>query len=466
MIPNDLSNLGCEEDVFTATHVNVPQHRRVCSFGSWDPDSGLPIVSYEDIPIEYENQDDGNIGSLRNDEDFLSNLPEDSFGQEWAQHRLRDHRRYLAVRGYILPDHNESTESSFQFGNDALTQPQVAEDQDVEMMESSTSSHDDLYAATSPIQGDDGGGNIHDSSGDSIYQAASNSELTSTSPMQMSEMRRDVVMDDGVTDVGNSNPNILGNRATDKGTTDNPTNGNSRTLHNRAFEGRIARENIREGNEDFVSKQEDPMHPEYSELPGLMVPRMTTGASYGAGGSLSRETMNLRLHNAGVNEERNEDDPQHQGVNGYVAFSDAVSTLSIPWGSTVKLATNLQRQRYVDKLKRKWSEKNGELPSGCRIDIPSGYTFVNIERADKTTRSEDLYLYGHPSHYKFRSVKEFYPHLEFLIRKWSRDGGDQCKCKGCQKLRRQIGLGIGGQGGQADMRDRPGFLAEVGLESN
>jgi len=88
-----------------------------------------------------------------------------------------------------------------------------------------------------------------------------------------------------------------------------------------------------------------------------------------------------------------------------------------------------QHQRYIAALHSEWYEEGGD--EGQEIHIPDGYLYVCIPR--KKGNHEDLYLYGHPGHYRFKSVYEFYPHLAFLIARTNGENDVECECKGCAK---------------------------------
>jgi hypothetical protein len=128
--------------------------------------------------------------------------------------------------------------------------------------------------------------------------------------------------------------------------------------------------------------------------------------------------------------------PHVEDLNIDPEFSDAVNTVPVPFGDRCRRATEQQRQRYVRNLTKLWRENRANEDPGREIDIPSGYNYVYITRNTPSVKvSIDLFLFGHPSQYRFRSVNEFYPHFEHLIRKWK---GEQnlppCPCNGCAKL--------------------------------
>lgn len=88
-----------------------------------------------------------------------------------------------------------------------------------------------------------------------------------------------------------------------------------------------------------------------------------------------------------------------------------------------------RRARYITNLRTKWLQERGSATQD--ISIPDGYQYVQVPRVNPGRVARDLYLYGHPNHYAFRSVWEFYPHLKYLIAVTNgEDAG--CSCKGCK----------------------------------
>jgi hypothetical protein len=112
-------------------------------------------------------------------------------------------------------------------------------------------------------------------------------------------------------------------------------------------------------------------------------------------------------------------------------FSDADPTQRPPPGVKAFPATADQRRRFVENLGKMWTQRMKGAHLGQPVDIPSGYQDLRIPRGNQSTKSEDLYLYGHPTGYRYRSVNKFYPHWEYLVRK--NEGEDvECRCKGCE----------------------------------
>jgi hypothetical protein len=91
-----------------------------------------------------------------------------------------------------------------------------------------------------------------------------------------------------------------------------------------------------------------------------------------------------------------------------------------------------QHTNYVSTLRKRWLKEGGDPAQ--EVFIPDGYSYVGIPRSDESRR--DMYLYSHPTHYRFRSVHGFFPHLRYLIAR-SNGQNDECECKGCEKVRKR-----------------------------
>lgn len=107
--------------------------------------------------------------------------------------------------------------------------------------------------------------------------------------------------------------------------------------------------------------------------------------------------------------------------------SDADITHRPPADYKAEPADKARCARYVNKLRRLWLEDSGDPNQD--IAIPNGYLYVMVPRGYSTRK--DLYLYGHPRRYKFKSVNEFYPHFRHLIHLSRGSTNAQCRCKGC-----------------------------------
>lgn len=110
--------------------------------------------------------------------------------------------------------------------------------------------------------------------------------------------------------------------------------------------------------------------------------------------------------------------------------SDADISHRPPPESGAQPVDQARYQRYVAKLRQLWLNDS----EGCRdptqeIYIPDGYLYVMAQRANSTRKN--LYMYGHPSHYVFKSVNEFYWHLKYLVEISRGDRNPKCYCMGC-----------------------------------
>jgi hypothetical protein len=109
--------------------------------------------------------------------------------------------------------------------------------------------------------------------------------------------------------------------------------------------------------------------------------------------------------------------------------SDADYSHRPPPDSSAEPVDQDRYKRYVNKLRQLWLEDPDNGDSTQEIYIPDGYLYVMAERPNSTRKN--LYMYGHPSHYVFKSVNEFYWHLRYLIEQSRGSNSPQCYCKGC-----------------------------------
>jgi hypothetical protein len=356
---------------------------------------------------------------VQTDEELLSNLPEDPFGLEWAQQRHLQHLADVSEQDYPLLNGNRNMIPLPGFGAIRADTPKLetGDDEDVGIEEYP----EGMQGNPVVIEDNEDEGSVPD-------LTASSSSLPALQPQS-----------EQVTHIMETEENPDMDMADD----------NADTVQGLA----TVQEDIESVQENPEAVQEDSeaVHEgaESVHHGGLSVPPVSGPVSGGSDSPLPDPPSDLEnprefddgphkdVEMVDEDEESSDEDDQTQEVNRDPGFSDAVSTLPVPFGPKVHKATDEQRQRYIENLRKNWNKKTGGEDAGREIGIPSGYSYIRIERDDKKTKDEDLYLYGHPSHYRFRSVNEFFPHLEFLIRKAKGEDANPCECKGCQALRKR-----------------------------
>jgi len=71
-----------------------------------------------------------------------------------------------------------------------------------------------------------------------------------------------------------------------------------------------------------------------------------------------------------------------------------------------------------------------------QVTLPAGYAYYGFVRPHDTEHKPDMFLYGHPGHYRFRSGMEFARHYQFLLEKAAgRNSGNakDCRCLYCNR---------------------------------
>jgi hypothetical protein len=135
-------------------------------------------------------------------------------------------------------------------------------------------------------------------------------------------------------------------------------------------------------------------------------------------------------------EEATTPDEEQESEQSNSLLSDADPSHQPPTAPNVFPATDAEKERYINNLRKLCASRMNGRVDKEEIDIPTGYQYVRILRGNPSSRAYDCYLYGHPSHYRYRSATEFFPHLTYLIQK--REGREvRCRCKGCGILRRR-----------------------------
>ncbi|KAI8616203.1 hypothetical protein BC830DRAFT_1118887 [Chytriomyces sp. MP71] len=125
----------------------------------------------------------------------------------------------------------------------------------------------------------------------------------------------------------------------------------------------------------------------------------------------------------------------------WVAKRMAETVLPVPESDAVTYELPPKSIHMADKLDAYLTKLSSELLAWHRINnpsrafadsarlpaLPKGYELHGFPRQDVGSKHIDFYLFGHPTGRKFRSMREFLPHLLYLA-------GDQvsrCECKIC-----------------------------------
>lgn len=93
----------------------------------------------------------------------------------------------------------------------------------------------------------------------------------------------------------------------------------------------------------------------------------------------------------------------------------------------VKLAPEERVALFLKNLMNAWEKAGRAIPQNHVFDLPDGYELFLLE--NESNGRWEPFVYGHPTHHRFRSAPDFLPHYVWLLTGMN----GSCQCRNCHR---------------------------------